>query len=96
MKHLWQYHELPMRYHCNARNDNLTEEKNMWLIFGTVAMIAAILNLIWTIRKHEAKWFRFISLSFTALTLCAFYTQAKQWVLMEAADQLLDVMPTLS
>lgn len=68
----------------------------MWLIFGTVAMIAAILNLIWTIRKHEAKWFRFISLSFTALTLCAFYTQAKQWVLMEAADQLLDVMPTLS
>ncbi len=68
----------------------------MWLIFGAVAIITAFLNIIWTIRKHEAKWFRFISMSFTALTLCAFYTQAKQWVLTGAADQLLDVMPTLS
>lgn len=68
----------------------------MWLMFGAVAIITAILNIIWTIQKPEAKWFRFVSLSFTALTLCAFYTQAKQWALTGAADQLLDVMPTLS
>ena len=68
----------------------------MWLLFGVTAIIAAILNVIWTIRNRDAKWFRFISLSCTALTLCAFYAMAKQWVLTGAADQLLDVMPTLS
>lgn len=68
----------------------------MCLPFGITAIVAAILNVIWTMRHREAKWFRFISLSFTALTLCAYYSLAKQWVLSNAADQLLDVMPTLS
>ena len=68
----------------------------MCLPFGITAIVAAILNVIWTMRHHEAKWFRFISLSFTALTLCSYYSLAKQWVLSNAADQLLDVMPTLS
>lgn len=68
----------------------------MCLPFGITAIVAAILNVIWTVRHREAKWFRFISLSFTALTLCAYYSLAKQWVLSNAADQLLDVMPTLS
>lgn len=68
----------------------------MCLPFGTVAIVAAVLNVIWTMRHREAKLFRFISLSFTALTLCAYYSLAKQWVLTNAADQLLDVMPTLS
>jgi len=68
----------------------------MWLFFGMTAIISAILNVIWTLRHRDAKWFRFISLSFTALTMCSFYALAKQWVLTGAADQLLDVMPTLS
>lgn len=68
----------------------------MCLPFGITAIVAAILNVIWTMRRREGKWFRFISLSFTALTLCAYYSLAKQWVLTNAADQLLDVMPTLS
>ena len=68
----------------------------MWLLFGIIAIIAAIMNVVWTIRHREAEWFLYISLSFTALTLCAFYSMAKQWVLTSAADQLLDVMPTLS
>ena len=68
----------------------------MCLPFGITAIIAAILNVIWTMRHREAKLFRFISLSFTALTLCAYYSLAKQWVLCNAVDQLLDVMPTLS
>ncbi len=68
----------------------------MCLPFGITAIVAAILNVIWTMRHREAKWFRFISLSFTALTLCAYYSLAKQWVLTNAADQLLDVMPILS
>lgn len=68
----------------------------MCLPFGITAVVAAILNVIWTMLHREAKWFRFISLSFTALTLCAYYSLAKQWVLTNAADQLLDVLPTLS
>ena len=68
----------------------------MWLIFAGIAIIAAIFNVICAIRKRDAKWFRFISLAFTALTLCSFYSIAKRWVLTGAADQLLDVMPTLS
>lgn len=68
----------------------------MWLFFGITAIITAILNVIWTLRQREAKCFMFISLSFTALTICSFYSLAMQWVLNEQADQLLDVMPTLS
>ena len=62
----------------------------------STALITAILNVIWTLRHSEAKWFRFISMSFTALTLCSFYSLAMQWVLNEQADQLLDVMLTLT
>ena len=68
----------------------------MCLTFGIVAVVAGILNVIWTLRRRETKWFSYISLSFTTLTLCAYYSLAKQWVLANAADQLLDVMPTLS
>lgn len=68
----------------------------MWLLFGIIAISTAILNVIWTVRNREAKWFRFLSLSFTALTLCAFYSMAKHWAILGDSSALLDVMPTLS
>lgn len=68
----------------------------MWLLFGIIATITAILNVIWTVRNREAKCFRFISLSFTAFTLCAFYSQANHWAVIGDDSALLDVMPTLS
>ena len=68
----------------------------MWMLFGISAIIMAALNVIWTIRHREAKWFRFISLSFTALTLCAFYSQANHWAVRGDSSALLDVVPTLS
>lgn len=68
----------------------------MWLLFGTIAIIAAILNVIWTIRCRETKWFQFISLSFTALTLCAFYSMANHWAIIGDSSAMLDVMPALS
>lgn len=68
----------------------------MWLLFGIIAIITAILNLIWLIRHRETKYFRFISLSFTSLTLCAFYSMANHWAIIGDASALLDVMPTLS
>ena len=71
-------------------------EQIMCLPFGIMAVVAAILNVIWTLCHRDTKYLSYISLSFTALTLCAYYSLAKQWVLTNAADQLLDVMPALS
>ena len=68
----------------------------MWLFFGMVAIITAILNVIWTIRQREAKWFRFFSLTFTVFTVCSFYAQAAQWVLREDWGALTDVLPYTS
>lgn len=68
----------------------------MWLVFGIGAVITAILNIIWTVKEKEAKWFRFMSLSLTALTLCAFYSQNAAWVLREDWSALMDVVPSIS
>jgi hypothetical protein len=68
----------------------------MWLLLGIAAIITAILNVIWSIRDKEAKWFRFISLSLTALTLCAFNSLYADWVLNEEWTSLSDVVPTVS
>lgn len=68
----------------------------MWLFFGIAAIITAILNVIWTLTHREAKWFRFLSLSFTVFTLCSFYAQAAHWVLVEDWSALMDVLPTTS
>ena len=68
----------------------------MWLLFGIVAIIMAILNVVWTVLHRDAKWFRFISLSFTAFTLCAFLKLTNGWVAGEDWSALMDVMPTLS
>ena len=68
----------------------------MWMILGCSAIVTAILNVIWTLRDKDAKWFRFISLSLTALTLCAFYSADAVWVLHEDWSALMDVVPTMS
>ena len=68
----------------------------MWVFFGTAAIATAILNAIWTLRHREAKLFRFSSLSFTAFTLCAFYTQAAHWAFVEDWSALMDVLPGTS
>lgn len=68
----------------------------MWLLLGIIAIITAIFNVIWTIRHRETKFFRFSSLSFTALTLCAFYSMANHWAIIGDSSAMLDVMPALS
>ena len=68
----------------------------MWLFWGITATIMAVFNIIWTLRGLDAKWFRFLSLSLTAFTLCAFYTQVYQWILVEDRSALYDVVPTTS
>ena len=68
----------------------------MWLLFGIAAIITATLNVVWTFRHLDAKWFRFASLSFTAFTLCAFLNEANGWVLIEDWSALMDVLPGTS
>ena len=68
----------------------------MWMILGAAAILAAILNIIWHLSNKDAKWFRFLSLSLTALTLCAFYGMNTRWVLAGDWSALMDVVPGTS
>ena len=65
----------------------------MWIILGVGAIVTAILNVLWTIQKQDAKRFCFISLSLTALTACAQYSLVKKWVIKEDWSALMDVVP---
>lgn len=68
----------------------------MWIFLGAAAIITAVLNIVWTMRNQDAKWFRFISLSLTALTLWAEYSLVGKWVLNEDWSALTDVVPGMS
>ena len=68
----------------------------MWFIFGVGAIIFAVLNIICMFTKIDPKWFRFISLALTALTLCAFYAEDATRVLNKDWTGLADVVPTVS
>ncbi len=65
----------------------------MWIIFGLAAIITAILNIMKY--KNRADIFRFLSLSFTSLTVCAFYADGAGRVIEDWAG-LMDTMPTIS
>lgn len=66
----------------------------MWIILGIGAIIFALLNLLRIFTNKNAKWFRFISLSLTALTLWAFYNDSAVRVVNEDWSGLADIMPT--
>lgn len=68
----------------------------MWLILGIGAIVFAILNVIWTCQGENSKWFCFTSLSLTALTVCAFYSDGARRVLNKDWGGLEDIMPTIS
>lgn len=68
----------------------------MWLIFGLAAIVTAALNLICCFTGKEAKYFRFASLSLTALTMCAMYSMVNNWVFQEYWSALMDVVPAMT
>ena len=68
----------------------------MWVILGLCSIAAAGLNLFFWCMRRETKWFRFLSLSLTALTVCAIYSLDAGWVIMEDWPALMDVVPTMS
>lgn len=68
----------------------------MWLILGIGAIVFAALNIIWSFQGKDPRWFRFASLSFTALTVCASYADEAKRVINEDWSGVIDVMPTMS
>ena len=68
----------------------------MWLVLGAGAIVFAILNLVWTSKQKNSKWFGFISLSLTALTACSFYSDAAVQVANEDWGGLMDILPSMS
>ena len=68
----------------------------MWLLFGGLAVLAAVLNVIWWFRRKNGSLWAGLSLSCTACALCAFYgdiagrVNAGDWVGIE------DIVPALS
>ena len=66
----------------------------MWLIFGEAAIITALLNIMNF--KNSSDFFRFLSLSFTSLTVCAFYADGAGRIIKEDWAGLMDTMPTIS
>lgn len=56
----------------------------------------AVFNLFWSYQNKDSKWFRFVSLSLTALTVCAFYADGAMRIVNEDWGGLMDIMPTMS
>ena len=55
----------------------------MWLFLGISAIIFTGFNLICSFKSKNEKWFRFGAISFTALTVCSFYSDGAMRVLNE-------------
>lgn len=68
----------------------------MWLVLGIISTICAIWNVVWAFKNKNAKWLRFLSISFTALTVCSFYADGAVRVVREDWGGLMDIMPTMS
>lgn len=52
--------------------------------------------MITTIKNKNAERYRFLSLSLTSLTVCAFYFDGASRVIKEDWGGLMDIMPTMS
>lgn len=65
----------------------------MWLLFGILAILATAMNLILYFIGKDYKLAMAAGLSFTALALCAEYSQIASWVEGEDWAALADVVP---
>lgn len=68
----------------------------MWTVFGAIAILSAVCNLICMVKKKDTALFRFISLSATALTVCALYGLDAKWVAEKDWSAMMDVVPAMS
>ncbi len=63
----------------------------MWIIFGSIAIIATLINLYMYKVGKDYKLTMALGLSFTALTLCAEYSLVSEWVKREDLSALWEV-----
>lgn len=75
---------------------SLTDGDSLWLIFGVLAIVTAIVNVVLTLMNKDGKLFGFSSLVLTIFTLCDFYGNAAYWVEKEDWAALMDVLPYTS
>ena len=68
----------------------------MEIVLGLAAIIFAVLNIGFSLKKKNAELYRYLSLSFTALTVCAFYSSAARDVAEKDWSALMDTVPTIS
>lgn len=68
----------------------------MWMLVGLGAIIFAILNISSIGKNNKSTVYRFISLSFTALSLSIFFMDMAKLVENEDWASLMDIMPTMS
>lgn len=68
----------------------------MWMLFGVPAIVFAVWNVMFAVQRKNSEYLRFLSMAFTALTLCAFYHLEAQWVIHHDWSALEDTMPTMS
>lgn len=68
----------------------------MWILFGILAILFTVLNIIFVLKHKKAKWLGFIAISFTALTLCSFHSMDANFVRNEDWSSLQDILPTMS
>ena len=68
----------------------------MWVLFGAIAILSAVSHVICMVKKKDAALFRFISLSATALTVCALYGLDAKWVAEKDWSAMMDVVPAMS
>lgn len=68
----------------------------MWLLFGVLAIIFMLVNIISAIRNKKEEIFGFLSLSFTALTLNDFYADVAKRIEVDDFAGIMDIVPTVS
>lgn len=68
----------------------------MFIVFGILAIIFAILNIYYSLKGRDSRMFMYISLSSLALTAVAFYHDSAVRVVNEDWSGLTDVVPFMS
>ena len=69
----------------------------MFLVLGTIAIVATVLNLyLYKVGKNYKLAMAMGLLSFTALTLVAGHSMISDWVKVKDWAALLDVVPTMT
>ena len=67
----------------------------MWFVFGILAVIFAILNLVFAFKGKEVKYFRFMSMALSIITLWVALKEELNLFFIKDFSALEDTAPTL-